>query len=431
MKSILPEFRIFSLANHADLEAGIIGLANDFQMGDDNWVQIAPYGEFPHPGPMGKNGKRLVPNGCLQRLDNAAAETMAKDFNSPLARIGRKLRGEAPWYVGHHDIDPIKYPDPNAYGWIKALANRQDGLYAQVEWTPAGQKLIDDKSFKYFSPYWDVKETKQKDPQGRTIVAPSRLNSVGFTNKPNIPVLPLANEDGPTIPGTDDAAEMLVHHYASLGVIKDSEREEWIGYFNEDFQSAAWALANVDWSLANADRSEAARKGWITRRANMGAAAQKAPKAAAKAAAKTMKKSRTDATREKHQKVLDEARAGKRTFSDPEFKAAKKYMATKNRASGRAKAAQFSAKSPAEKEKIVKAQVAKQNADISNTDRHQPKPPPLPQKATPPPLPPRKPAAVRPQQLSTTLPGGTPVPYNPHAMAAAHTIRYGNPNPFL
>jgi phage I-like protein len=284
--------KVFGLAN--DLlaaAAGVLGIANDFQVSQDNWVQIAPYGDFPHPGPKDKTGKPLIPKGCLQRFDSGAANAIVKEFKSPMSRVGRALLGERPWYIGHPDVDPIKYQDHKSYGWIKDLENRADdpnpGLYARVDWAPDGEKLKADKSFKFFSPYWDVVQTADKSADGRSIVIPKRLNSVGFTNQPNLPVMPLANEEQIEILGTSDPAEMLVHHYASLGVIQDSERDEWLGYFNEDFQTAAWALANVDMALENADRSEAARKGWITRRANMGAAAAKMPKKAAKVAAKT------------------------------------------------------------------------------------------------------------------------------------------------
>ena len=172
----------------------LLPLANAFTIIQDNWGQVAPYGDYPHIGPVDPRTHRpLHPKGCLQRFDNTAATSMVTEFNSFASKVGR-LFGGRPWYVGHHDVDPIKYPDPKAYGWIMKLENRADGLYAQVKWTPAGEQLKENGEFKYFSPYWNCTDSGKTDTQGRLIAIPNRLNSVGFTNDPNIPVMPLSNE---------------------------------------------------------------------------------------------------------------------------------------------------------------------------------------------------------------------------------------------
>jgi len=295
--------KTYSLANICS-EMPIVGLSNDFQISSDNWVQVAPYGEYPHPGPKGKNGKPLKPNGCLQRYDKTSALAMVNEFDSWVSKIGQKLFGGRAWYIGHHDVDPVKYPDPKAYGWIMKLANRDDGLYVLIDWTPEGEKLKGDKAFKFFSPYWNVRETKEVLEDGRTVVVPIRLNSIGFTNEPNIPVIPLANEEEKRTETTIEvAADMVVSKYIELGVLNESDREEWVGFLDESFLDAAWALSN-------AKDGEAARKGWEKRRAMEA----HRPKAAVKAAINTVKVGRaTKAARSAKEAVEAKPRAALRS----------------------------------------------------------------------------------------------------------------------
>ncbi|PTY03091.1 hypothetical protein DB346_07510 [Verrucomicrobia bacterium LW23] len=160
------------------------GLANaQHQAGAaSQWIQLSPYGEFPHR--MG-----------LQVVDRAAADAMARGFNSLLARLGRTFGG-IPFYVGHPDAASTGDSAPGtsgdrAYGWITALEARDDGLYCGVRWTAEGRALVESGAYKFFSPYWACRVTGTID--GRRRLTPDRLISVGLTNSPNIPVLALSN----------------------------------------------------------------------------------------------------------------------------------------------------------------------------------------------------------------------------------------------
>ncbi|MCE0484509.1 MAG: response regulator [Methylacidiphilales bacterium] len=125
-----------------------------------------------------------------------------------------------------------------------------------------------------------LSKTKSKVP----VIRPKRLKSVAFTNNPNLPVQPLANDaNGLTVEAADDSADLLITTFIELGILQNSDRDEWKGYFAEDFKTAAWCLANYG-------TSDGARKGRETRRGNM---AKKDPaNVAAKVAAKTMRGSR-------------------------------------------------------------------------------------------------------------------------------------------
>jgi phage I-like protein len=166
------------LANTAaDFSEKVEGVSNDFQPLQGDWVQVSPYGQFPHPRGM-------------QYFAKADAETIVNNFN--LNKQAHALRfGGLPWYEGHPDTSPKDYPNKKAFGWVDKVEARSDGLYGHVKWTKAGHELINEGHYKYFSPVWDATPASVG---GKAVLRPDHLISVGFTNTPNMPVLPLSNE---------------------------------------------------------------------------------------------------------------------------------------------------------------------------------------------------------------------------------------------
>src|SRR5436190_9898741 len=82
----------------------------------EDYIQISPVGVFPHA--LG-----------IQKIDKEALGTLVRNFNSFLARLGRRFAG-LPFYIGHPDVSGFEntYTDRKAYGWIMDLALRDDGL---------------------------------------------------------------------------------------------------------------------------------------------------------------------------------------------------------------------------------------------------------------------------------------------------------------
>jgi phage I-like protein len=183
LKNLLTS-NLTALANTAKESIGLIGLANRFEAGQDAFVQISPLGDFPHAK-------------GLQRMDRAAAEGMVNHFNKFSSKLGRMFVG-VPFYVGHPDLPGLEneYPDRKAYGWLKALEVRDDGLYGKVDWSKPGEELLANSHYKFLSPYWDGEPIGVE--KGRKVYRPVQLISVGLTNQPNIPVKPLANESEST-----------------------------------------------------------------------------------------------------------------------------------------------------------------------------------------------------------------------------------------
>jgi hypothetical protein len=152
---------------------------SDFSLLQKEWVQLSPYGDFPHAQ-------------GLQRVSFEAAKTMERNFTTISSRASRLFAG-APMFVGHPDVPQFaqQFPDRKAYGWIMALEARPDGLYGKMKWSAAGLELLHNGHYKFLSPYWEARQIADED--GRPVFEPVALISAGLTNEPNLPVQPLAN----------------------------------------------------------------------------------------------------------------------------------------------------------------------------------------------------------------------------------------------
>lgn len=176
------------LANFANTISSVLEVpsalfSNEFpavnEASKTRWVCLAPYGDWPNAQ-------------GLQRFQKPDAVAIVNEFNS-LLNTPQRILG-APWYIGHPDHPAFneRYKDTKAYGRIKTLEAREDGLWAGIKFNPDGERLIADEAFHGHSVNWFLKQ----DAADKRAWRPFRLKSVGFTNEPNIPVSPvtLANE---------------------------------------------------------------------------------------------------------------------------------------------------------------------------------------------------------------------------------------------
>jgi hypothetical protein len=166
-----------TVANENDT-ADQVSVANEFNPSGDNWVMLSPFGDFP-----GQGG--------TQRVTREDAQNLVADFNK-LANTPRRLAG-LPLFRGHPDNEAFSGRDTDtaAYGRLRALQVRPDGLYGKVKWSKAGRELVNEGMFSYISTHWRCK----RDPSGYW--RPTSLKSAGLTNDPALPVNPIqANERG-------------------------------------------------------------------------------------------------------------------------------------------------------------------------------------------------------------------------------------------
>jgi phage I-like protein len=173
-------------------------------------IMLSPLGDLPHAK-------------GLQRIDAEAVRQLVDDFSSLPARLGRLFVG-VPFYIGHPDVPGLEneYPDKNAYGWVTALAQESDGLYATVKWSKAGAEMIAERHYRFLSPHWSARPVVHSG--GRMIYRPARLLSVGLTNNPNLPVLPLPLENAARSGAV--AAVHWVGQVVALGGLGEETREE-------------------------------------------------------------------------------------------------------------------------------------------------------------------------------------------------------------
>lgn len=151
----------------------------------DGWFHVVPLGEFAHP------------SGVVQVIDDRAAKEIVNRFAAKAA---------TPNFAGLHVGEEHFYYDTDkstqAFGWAKQLANRADGVWAQIDWTDLGKQAIEHKRFKFVSPVWDPKKNQTEVIGNRVGKSPVRLrpleiDTLGLTNNPNLRgMVPLTNRAG-------------------------------------------------------------------------------------------------------------------------------------------------------------------------------------------------------------------------------------------
>ena len=149
----------------------------------EGWYHLIPKGEFLH-----------AESGLTQGLDDAALTSIVNRFvaesNVPDFR-GLLVDQE------HFSYDPSKSSE--AFGWIRELQSRDDGIWGRIDWTDLGAAALTAKRYKSISPVWFPRDVAVVEGKR---VRPMRLDSAGLTNTPNLEgMVPLTNR----ISGSENA----------------------------------------------------------------------------------------------------------------------------------------------------------------------------------------------------------------------------------
>jgi len=126
----------------------------------------------------------------------------------PLALIRRSLqgRGRLPLDENHAtDLAAPKGGPSPARGWLTALEARDDGIWARVDWTREGRRLVADGEYLYISP------VIAHDAKGRVV----EILRASLTNRPNLQGLTALHAEGA-------AMEFLEKIRAELGLPDDA-----------------------------------------------------------------------------------------------------------------------------------------------------------------------------------------------------------------
>ena len=192
-------------------------LCNITAQGEDGWALIARYGDVNHTGPVGKNTP------VVQRFQRADADAIVEDFKRGAGRIRRAVVG-VPLLNGHPDAMGLEhiFSDKTVYGAFSTIEARDDGLYGRPVVTNTGGRLIEDGKDR-LSPNWDC-IAGGTHANGRAILRPFRLKSVGLVRSSAIPNPSLLNSAPPTPPMKTSLLKLL----AALGfaVPADSSDEQ-------------------------------------------------------------------------------------------------------------------------------------------------------------------------------------------------------------
>lgn len=235
--------RMILIANEAENPLTIE--ANEYTVTSD--AMLIPYGDHPH-----KRG--------TQRFSRQSAEAMVAGFHSILGKLGR-LFGGLPVYIGHPD-DPAfsnQHTDAKAYAWIMGMEAREDGLALIPKWSKPGEEIVANAHYKWFSPRWACREVAREN--GKAILEPVRLISVGLTNMPNIAgVPPLANEElaGGVVPpeSKEDEMDLLKRLLAVLGLAETATADDAVARIGMMKAALEKLMASVEnrWKAEDAAR---------------------------------------------------------------------------------------------------------------------------------------------------------------------------------
>ena len=147
-------------------------LNREFQHPADNWYMIEPLGDHPNK-----------PAGIVQVIDAEAAAVIVNRFNADAA--AGKLSHGSEMLIDHEHFKHDAEKETRAYGWATKLANRADGIYAQIRWTTTGKAAVDGGDYRFFSSEYDPSDLKVLNDGKPKRVRPLKLDGLTLTNEPN------------------------------------------------------------------------------------------------------------------------------------------------------------------------------------------------------------------------------------------------------
>ena len=141
-----------------------------FALPADNWVLVAPKGEWPNEG----HGKPVV-----QILDDESIQAMHNRF--------QEQKKEPQWGGLLCDEEhQSQNGSSRALAWMDDSQARSDGLWGHLALTNDGKNAIEGGSLRYISPVWKRVHLEHVDGKPDNYLRPLVLDSIGITNVPAI-----------------------------------------------------------------------------------------------------------------------------------------------------------------------------------------------------------------------------------------------------
>jgi len=169
------------LANSDTRDICELANATAFEMGDDGFAKLAPFGDSQYL--LEENGKQTK---IIQRVSRENAPKIIAGFNGLFGKVKRWFKAASIWN-GHpdHPINGHLYPDKQPKGVFRELEVRDNGIYVKPLFNEAGADLINSGKKLYFSVRWTAEKTGEKD--GADVFEPINVVSAGLTPNPNLP----------------------------------------------------------------------------------------------------------------------------------------------------------------------------------------------------------------------------------------------------
>lgn len=141
-------------------------LNRSFEHPADGWYQIEPKGNH-------RNDKA----GVVQVIDDRACEAIVAAFNRDALKPGF-----AGMLIDREHFRHDTGKETRAFGWLRVMDRRPDGIYARIDWTGSGQSAVDNGDYRFFSTEYDGRDFETVRAGH---VRPMRLAGLTLTNMPN------------------------------------------------------------------------------------------------------------------------------------------------------------------------------------------------------------------------------------------------------
>jgi len=191
-----------------------------FQIPADGWYHLVPKGEFPIHIDIGGKEEKLI-----QVLDDKALTSFVNRF------AAQATQGNFPGILidqEHFSYDKTKSSE--AYGWIKQIENRVDGIWGKIDWTDVGDSAVKSGRYRFVSPVW---LPTQVEKISNRKIRPLQLDTAALTNTPNLKgMVPLSNRDALSFadnPETKNKGTKMKSVAAKLGLSAEASEEAILG----------------------------------------------------------------------------------------------------------------------------------------------------------------------------------------------------------
>lgn len=178
-----------------------VAFNEQIQFGD--WIRIIPKGTF-------------YRGGQVYKFDETYLLKLKENFD-------KNLFGQQVPVNFEHQNSPL-----GAAGWVKALEVRDDGLYAEIEWTDIGKEAIEKGRFKYVS----VELGGTVDPKtGKELK--DVLTGIALTNRPFFKALTALAASEPNWVANDEPFEIQIHDDRNYEWDADESEKRWRSWVSE------------------------------------------------------------------------------------------------------------------------------------------------------------------------------------------------------